>query len=337
MAYTDEIITLAHGGGGRLYHQLVEQVFLPAFDNKYLRELGDSAVCAISGQQLAMTTDSYVVQPRFFPGGDIGRLAVCGTVNDLSMSGAVPAYLTVGMILEAGLPMEELRRVCASMATAAREAGVYLVTGDTKVVEKGRGDGIYINTAGVGFFPQGRKPYPQRIQDGDCLLLSGNVGDHGLCIMAAREQLDFDPPLFSDAAPLNDLAGTIRDAVPNIHAMRDPTRGGVAAVVNEWCGEGLSIALEERAVPLSQPVRAAGGILGIDPLYVANEGKLVLAVTEDDAEAALRAMRNHPLGRNAAIIGRVINDGRGLAYVTTEYGSSRLLDMPYAEQLPRIC
>ena len=245
MAYTDEIITLAHGGGGRLYHQLVEQVFLPAFDNKYLRELGDSAVCAISGQQLAMTTDSYVVQPRFFPGGDIGRLAVCGTVNDLSMSGATPAYLTVGMILEAGLPMEELRRVCASMAEAAREAGVYLVTGDTKVVEKGRGDGIYINTAGVGFFPPGRKPYPQRVQEEDCLLLSGNVGDHGLCIMAAREQLDFDPPLFSDAAPLNDLARTIQDAVPNIHAMRDPTRGGVAAVVNEWCGEGLSIALEE--------------------------------------------------------------------------------------------
>lgn len=337
MAYTDEIISLAHGGGGRLYHQLVEEVFLPAFDNPYLRQLCDSALCPAEGKQIAMTTDSYVVQPRFFPGGDIGRLAVCGTVNDLTMSGAKPAYLTVGMILEAGLPIPELKRICASMAQAAKEAGVFLVTGDTKVVEKGKGDGIYINTAGVGLFPADMRPYPQQIQEGDCILLSGNAGDHGLCILAAREGLEFDPPLQSDAAPMNGLAAGLRDFIPDIHVMRDPTRGGVASVVNEWCGGELSIEIEENAVPLSQPVQAAANILGIDPLYVANEGKLMLAVAEEKSEAVLAALRVHPLGREAAKIGRVIRDGRGLAYVRTPYGSQRLLDVPYAEQLPRIC
>ncbi|MBQ6809050.1 MAG: hydrogenase expression/formation protein HypE [Firmicutes bacterium] len=337
MSYTDEVITLAHGGGGRLYHQLVEEVFLPIFDNAYLRQLNDSALCPSLGTALAMTTDSYVVQPRFFPGGDIGRLAVCGTVNDLTMSGAKPAYLSVGMILEAGLPIAELRRICESMAAAAKEAGVSLVTGDTKVVEKGKGDGIYINTAGIGLFPEGKKACPQKIQAGDSILVSGTIGDHGLCILAARERLEFDPPLRSDAAPLHDLAAAVQKAVPDIHAMRDPTRGGVASVANEWCGNGLSIEIAEEALPLSASVSAVAGILGLDPLYVANEGKFMLAVSESDTEAALRALRSHPLGENAAVIGRVVEDGRGLAYVRTPYGSQRLLDLPYAEQLPRIC
>lgn len=337
MAYNEEQITLAHGGGGRLYHQLVEEIFLPAFDNPHLRALTDSALCPCSGGTLAMTTDSYVVRPRFFPGGDVGRLAVCGTVNDLTMSGATPAYLTVGMILEAGLSIAELKHICCSMAVAAKEAGVWIVTGDTKVVEKGRGDGIYINTAGVGLFSTAQKPFSQKVSAGDKILVSGTVGDHGLCVLAARENIDFDPPLQSDVAPLQGLAAMVREAVPEIHAMRDPTRGGLAAVANEWAGQGLSIAIDEEAVPVSASVRAAGELLGIDPLYVANEGKLVLAVRGEDVQQALEALREHPLGRDAAVIGEVRADHLGKAYVETRYGSSRLLDMPYAEQLPRIC
>lgn len=337
MAYGEEYITLAHGGGGRLYHQLIEEVFVPAFENVYLCALTDSAVCPCPSGNLALTTDSYVVQPRFFPGGDIGRLAVCGTVNDLSMSGAKPAYMTVGMVLEAGLPIVELKQICHSMAQTAKEAGILIVTGDTKVVEQGHGDGIYINTAGVGLFSEEQKPFPQTIQAGDKILVSGTLGDHGLCILAARENIDFEPALQSDVAPLQGLVSAVRRAVPEIHAMRDPTRGGLAAVVNEWAGGGLSIVVNEEAVPMSAAVRSAGELLGMDPLYVANEGKLVLAVGEDDALRALTALQKHPLGKNAAIIGEVREDGHGRAYVETSYGVSRLLDLPYAEQLPRIC
>ncbi len=332
-----EIITMAHGSGGRLYHQLVEQVFLTAFDNDYLRALTDSAVLDCGAGQVALTTDSFVVRPRFFPGGDIGRLAVCGTVNDLAMSGAEAKYLTVGMILEAGLPLAELREICCSMAQAAREAGVLLVTGDTKVVEKGAGDGIYINTAGLGYFSPAGPPLPQRLETGNLILVSGNLGDHGLAIMAARENLDFDPPLRSDAAPLNGLVRTLRRAATGLCALRDPTRGGAAAALNEWAAaSGLDILLDETALPVSGPVRAAAALLGLDPLYVANEGKLLAAVPPEQGEAALAALRGHPLGRDAAIIGRVC-PGEGLVSLSTAYGVPRLIDMPEGDLLPRIC
>ncbi|MDO4733304.1 MAG: hydrogenase expression/formation protein HypE [Bacillota bacterium] len=337
MELKEEFISLAHGGGGRLYQELVHDVFLPAFDNAYLRQLNDSAICPVSASALAMTTDGYVVHPRFFPGGDIGRLAVCGTVNDLCMSGAKPVYLSVSMILEAGLPISELRLICSSMAQAAKEAGVFLVTGDTKVVEKGRGDGIYISTAGVGLFPDGKDAYPQKIQAGDRILISGEIGNHGLCILAAREELGFDPAIESDVAPLHSLAEALQEGLPDIHAMRDPTRGGVASVVNEWAGDGLSIEIDEENLPVSSAVAAASNILGMDPLYVANEGKLLLALPEKDCEAALKIFHAHPLGKNAACIGRVIEDGRALSCVRSPYGTQRLLDLPYAEQLPRIC
>jgi len=294
-------------------------------------------VVKCEGSRAALTTDSFVVRPRFFPGGDIGRLSVCGTINDLSMSGAVAAYLTVGMILEAGLPLEELGRICRSMAAAAEEAGVYLVTGDTKVVERGAGDGIYINTAGLGLFPAGRQPLPQRLAEGDVILLSGTMGDHGLAVMAARENLAFDPPLLSDVAPLNSLVEVLLRAVPDVHALRDPTRGGAAATLNEWAAaSGKDILLEEEALPVAPPVRAAAALLGLDPLYVANEGKLLAAVPQAQAENALAALRSHALGRNAAIIGKVGAAG-GLVALRTAYGAERLIDMPEGDLLPRIC
>ena len=288
-----EVVTLAHGEGGRLYRELVEQVFLPAFDNPIINDLGDSALCPNYGERLAMTTDSFVVRPRFFPGGDIGHLAVCGTVNDLAVSGATPLYLTCSMILEAGLPLAELRRVCASMADAARLAGVRIVTGDTKVVEKGACDGLFINTAGVGLFQ--REPLAQRVLPGDAILVSGNVGDHGLAVLSARESLSFDPPLASDAAPLNGLIDCLLTAVPQVHALRDATRGGLAAVVNEWADAGgVAITLEEAAVPVDRRVRSACQLLGLDPLLSANEGKVVAALPESCAERALAALREHP-------------------------------------------
>ena len=330
-----DVITLAHGDGGRLYRELVEQVFLPAFANDTLNELGDSAVCPAWGDRLALTTDSFVVRPRFFPGGDIGHLAVCGTVNDLAVSGATPLYLTCGMILEAGLPLDELRRICASMAAAAADAGVRIVTGDTKVVEKGACDGVFINTAGVGLFK--REPLSQKVKPGDAILVSGNVGDHGLAVLAAREGLAFDPPLASDAAPLNGLIDCLLEAAPETRALRDATRGGLAAVVNEWAAaSGVTIALEEAAVPVDRQVRAACQLLGLDPLLSANEGKIVAAVPEEKAEAALAALKRHPLGQNAALIGRA-EAGRPLVTLTTTIGARRILDLPEGEQLPRIC
>ena len=331
----NDVITLAHGDGGRLYRELVEQVFLPAFANEALNQLGDSAVCPAYGDRLALTTDSFVVRPRFFPGGDIGHLAVCGTVNDLAVSGATPLYLTCGMILEAGLPLDELRRICASMAAAAADAGVRIVTGDTKVVEKGACDGVFINTAGVGLFR--REPLPQKVRPGDAILVSGNVGDHGLAVLAAREGLSFQPPLASDAAPLNGLIDCLLAAVPETHALRDATRGGLAAVVNEWASaSGVSITLEEAAVPVDRQVRAACQLLGLDPLLSANEGKVVAAVPEKKAAAALSALRRHPLGQNAVLIGRA-ESGRPLVTLTTTIGARRILDLPEGEQLPRIC
>lgn len=331
-------ILLAHGSGGRLYHQLVEDVFLPHFHNPLLAELGDSAVCPFPGAKLAMTTDSFVVQPLFFPGGNIGELAVCGTVNDLAMSGAKPLYLSVGMIIEAGFPLADLLRIVSAMAQKAKEAGVMIVTGDTKVVEAGACDGIYINTAGVGVVEADRDFSRRRIEEGDMIIVSGTLADHGIAVMAARENLAFDPPIESDAAPLASLAEALLKAAPGTKAMRDPTRGGVATTLNEWAqSSSLGILIKEEAVPVSPAVASACELLGLDPLYVANEGKLLAAVPKQESEAALNALHAHPLGKNAAIIGTVLGEHQGKVFLTTPYGGSRMVDMLSGDQLPRIC
>lgn len=331
------VISLLHGSGGSSFRQLLAEVFLDAFGNAELNKLNDAAICAAEGGQIAFTTDSYVVHPRFFPGGDIGRLAVCGTVNDLSMSGARPAYLSCGMIIEAGFSLQELRQICYSMAKAAEEAGVKIVTGDTKVVEKGSCDGLFINTAGVGTFPPQRQPLPQIIAPGDAILLSGTMADHGLALLAEREKLDFQPVIQSDVAPLNGLVEVLLSACPEVHALRDATRGGVAGVLNEWADANkCDIQLEESLLPLQPQVRAACELLGLDPLEIANEAKFVAAIPAEQAEAALAAMHTHPLGKNAAIIGKVSGSG-GLVAVMTPYGSARIVEMPDGEQLPRIC
>jgi hydrogenase expression/formation protein HypE len=333
----EDKISLAHGAGGTAYHELVEEVFLPAFANDILVPLGDAAVCPLNGNRLAFTTDSFVVQPRFFPGGDIGRLAVCGTVNDLAMSGAVPLYLSCGLILQAGLPMNELKQVVASIALAAREAGVKIVTGDTKVVEQTGCDGIYINTAGIGMFK--REPLGTVPCLGDVILVSGFLARHGLAVLAARQGLDFEPPFKSDAAPLHDLADCLLEAAPHTSCLRDPTRGGLAATLHEWAAAArLAIIIEEAALPLSKPVSLACDILGLDPLYIANEGVLAAALPPKQAAAALAALKAHPLGTHAAIIGRVEEAVEHATLILrTAAGGERLLGLPRGELLPRIC
>lgn len=331
-------ILLAHGSGGSYYQQLVEEVFVPAFSNPVLSQLADAAVVAGGTEQLAMTTDSFVVRPRFFAGGDIGRLAVCGTVNDLAMSGATPRWLSCGMVLEAGLPIAELQHICASMAAAAAEAGVAIICGDTKVVEAGAADGIYINTAGIGTFPAGRRPLPCRLTPDSVIIASGTLGDHGLAVLAAREGLNFSPPLASDAAPLNGLIANLLDAAPDTEWLRDPTRGGLAGVLCEWAEKsGYDVEVAEDAIPVAPAVRAACELLGISPLHAACEGRLIAAVPPHQAEAALAALHAHPYGRDAAIIGRVLEKEQGRALLRTPYGSLRRLEPLDGEQLPRIC
>jgi hydrogenase expression/formation protein HypE len=349
-------ILLAHGSGGQLGHELVEQVFVRHFANPALAELNDSAVLPLSdvwprasgpiplrlqseSLKLAFTTDSYVISPLFFPGGDIGKLAVCGTVNDLAVTGAVPHYLSAGFILEEGLPLATLERVVISMAETARAAGIQIVTGDTKVVNHGAVDKLFINTAGVGLVPQGRELGPSRLQPGDRILVSGTLGDHGIAVMMQREGLEFSSPLVSDCAPLNGLIADLLAACPQgVRCMRDPTRGGLVATLNEWAGTSrLGLTIEETAIPLRQEVRGACEILGLDPLYVANEGKIVVAVAPERADAALDALRAHPLGRQAAIVGRVTEEHPSRVVIETLLGAHRLLDMLVGEQLPRIC
>ena len=331
-------ISLAYGSGGELYHQLVEEIFLPAFDNPILRQMADSGVCKLNGENIAMTTDSFVVKPRFFPGGDIGRLAVCGTVNDLAMSGAKPLYLTVGMIIEAGFSCRELDSICKSMAEAAQEAGVLIVSGDTKVVDSGACDGIFINTAGVGIFEQKSLLEPEAIKSGDKIIVSGQIGDHGMAIMDARHQLGFDPPLMSDVAPLNSLVEAAMSVEQGVKLMRDPTRGGIASTLNEWSKAiGLPIFIEESSVPLGKAVEAACDLLGIDPFYVANEGKLLAIVDSAAADAVLAKMQDHPLAKQAAIIGEIGRAGDLGVYAKTSIGSKRIVGMIDGEQLPRIC
>jgi hydrogenase expression/formation protein HypE len=332
-------ITLAHGGGGRLTQQLIERLILPAFDNAALAELGDGAVIDVAGQRLAFSTDSFVVSPLFFPGGDIGRLAVNGTINDLAMCGAEPLALSAGFILEEGVAVADLWRILCSMRAAAAEAGVAIVTGDTKVVDRGKGDGVFVNVSGIGRIAPGIEVAPKRVAVGDRILLSGRIAEHGIAIMALREGLAFETSLASDTAALNGLvADVLAVGGPAVHAMRDPTRGGVASALNEITTlAGVGMRIDEASLPIGEDVRGACEILGLDPLYVANEGKCLVFAAPDRADAVLAAMRRHPLGRNAASIGEVIAASAGRVVLRGAIGGERIVDLLSGEQLPRIC
>lgn len=341
----DENITLAHGAGGKATQTLVQAIFLEEFRNPLLEQLEDQATFAVEAAEdatesarMAFTTDSFVVSPLFFPGGDIGDLAVNGTVNDLAMSGARPQYLSAGFILEEGLPVDDLRRIVRSMARAAEEAGVQVVTGDTKVVQRGKADGCYINTAGVGIVDHGLKLGAGTVQPGDAVLVSGPIGDHGITIMLSRGELDIESDIESDTAPLSGLVETLLGKAKGIRCMRDATRGGVATILNEVAqASEVAVVVDEGTVPVRTEVRGASEILGIDPLYVACEGRLVAVVDGDEAEAALEAMRSHPLGRDAAIVGRVKDDPPTLVLLKTEFGGTRIVDTLIGDPLPRIC
>jgi hydrogenase expression/formation protein HypE len=331
-------IVLGHGSGGRLSSELIQHLFLPLFDNPALAGLNDQAVLDVNGLRLAFTTDSFVVQPLFFPGGNIGSLAVHGTINDLAVSGAQPLFLSAGFILEEGLAMDDLGNIATAMANACRAANVQLVTGDTKVVDKGSGDGVFINTAGIGVVPDGVDIAADRARPGDVVLVSGTIGDHGMAIMSVREGLTFETELVSDSAPLHTLIAAMLDVTPDIHCLRDATRGGVAAVLNELAtSSDVGMALDETAIPVRPAVMAACEMLGMDPLYVANEGKLVAVVPAEHAGAVLDAMQQHPLGQDAAIIGQVVDDHPGMVVAQTAIGGRRVVDMPLGEILPRIC
>lgn len=331
-------IILGHGGGGKLSAELVEHLFLPAFRNEQLEGLGDAAVFNINGARLAMSTDSFVVRPLFFPGGNIGELAVNGTVNDIAMSGATPLYLSAGFIIEEGLPLETLGAIVTSMAAAAQKAGVRLITGDTKVVDKGHGDGVYINTSGVGVIPEGVHIGPHRAQPGDVVILSGTIGDHGMAVMSVREGLAFETTIESDTAALNHLVAAMLAVTNDIHVLRDPTRGGVASTLNEIAQSSqVGIVLDERKLPVKTAVRSACELLGMDPLFVANEGKLLAIVPAAAAEAVLAAMQAHPLGQEAAVIGQVVSQHPGMLVAKTGIGATRVVAMQIGEQLPRIC
>ena len=333
-----EHVLLGHGSGGKLTARLIEKLIVPAFRNPTLERLDDQAIVPFGGARLAFTTDSYVVTPIFFPGGDIGELAVNGTVNDLAMGGARPLFLSLAFILEEGLPLADLRRVIESASKAAGRAGVEVVTGDTKVVGRGSGDKIFINTSGIGMVPPGIELSSSRVQAGDAILLSGPIGDHGVAILSRRQGLEFDGQIESDTAPLHELTAMMLAAEPGIHAMRDPTRGGVAATLVEIATRrGLGIEVDETAIPVRDAVRGACEILGLDPLLVANEGKLVAFVPGASAARVLAAMREHPLGREACQIGQVTADHAGFVALRTPIGGQRILDLPFGESLPRIC
>jgi hydrogenase expression/formation protein HypE len=337
----DEQITLSHGAGGKSSHALIEALFLRHLRNPLLEPLGDSAIFkpgTATGPQLAFTTDSFVVKPRFFPGGDIGELAVNGTVNDLAMSGARPLYLSVALILEEGLAIAELERVVSSLGAAAAAADVAIVAGDTKVVERGKADGLYINTSGVGIIEREADLSPQRIRQGDRVIVSGTIGDHGMAVMIARGELELEVDLRSDTAPLHGLVDGLFESAQGVRCLRDPTRGGVATTLNELAmAAEVSIVLDEAALPIRPEVNGACEILGIDPLYVANEGKLIALIAPEDAEPAVTALRRHPLGADAAIIGTVHADPPGMVLLDTAFGGSRVVDMLAGDPLPRIC
>jgi hydrogenase expression/formation protein HypE len=338
-------IQLGHGSGGRLSAELLQRVFLPGFDNEVLAALEDQATVSLTGKhngvktpRIAFTTDSFVVRPLFFPGGDIGKLAVHGTVNDLAVGGAVPRFLAAAFILEEGLPLDDLTRIVASMREACQTAGVALVTGDTKVVDRGKGDQVFITTTGIGVVSDTVSLSIRNARPGDRILVSGTIGDHGIAIMSVREGIEFETVLESDSAPLADLAQRLLEACPRIRCMRDPTRGGVSSALNELAAASrVGVHLKEAAMPIRREVHAACEMLGLDPLYVANEGKLIAVVPPEDAERALEVMHQHPLGQNAAVIGEVVADHPGMVLMRSLVGGERVVTMLAGEQLPRIC
>jgi hydrogenase expression/formation protein HypE len=331
-------VDLSHGSGGRAMVQLVEELFIRHLDNAWLRQGNDAAAFSTAAGRLVVSTDAHVISPLFFPGGDIGSLAVHGTINDVAMAGAVPSYLTTAFILEEGFPLHELDRIVASMAVASREADVPVVAGDTKVVERGKGDGLFITTTGVGVVPTGVEISGDRARAGDAILLSGTVGDHGVAVMSCREHLSFETEVRSDSAALHGLVARMVEAVPGIRCLRDPTRGGLATTLNELAWQsGVGMLVEEDRIPAAPSVVAACELLGLDPLYVANEGKLVCICADEDAERLLAVMRTDPLGRDAAIIGHVVEDAQHLVQMQTAFGGRRIVDWPAGEQLPRIC
>lgn len=331
-------IKMEHGSGGKLSKALMEEVILPAYGNPVLNEMHDGASVSTAGNRVAFTTDSYVVKPLFFAGGNIGKLAVCGTVNDLAMTGSIPRYLSVGMILEEGFPIADLRRIVETMCQTAKKAGVMIVTGDTKVVNKGAGDGIYINTAGIGDIIEGTNISPKRVEPGQDVILSGYIGDHATAIMAGRHELVLPTSIQSDCAPLNGLVKEMLTAVPQIAVLRDPTRGGVAATLNEIAEQsGTGILLEEDTIPVRPEVEAVCEILGFDPLYLANEGKLLAFVDAKYSSKLLEVMHKHEFGKDARIIGKVTADAVGQVGMRTSIGGIRIVDMPIGGQIPRIC
>jgi hydrogenase expression/formation protein HypE len=331
-------ILLAHGSGGTMMRSLVEDVFARYFDDEALAPMDDAATLPRPEGRISMSTDTYVVSPLFFPGADIGRLAICGTVNDVATAGATPLYISVGFVLEEGLPVADLERILESMAASASEAGVRIVTGDTKVVEKGHGDGIYINTAGVGVLPDGVDLSGSHCKAGDVILLSGTLGDHGIAVISQREGLMFGTDVQSDAAPLNTMIAAVLQAAPDVRCFRDPTRGGLSSTLNELASaSGVAMIVEEEKVPVRDQVRGASEMLGYDVFQVANEGKMVAIVPAEQAEVALAAMKSAPYGEDAAIVGEVTEGPGGKVYVKTSFGAKRIMDMLVGEQLPRIC
>jgi hydrogenase expression/formation protein HypE len=329
---------MGHGGGGQLSAELVEHLFVPAFADGAAPTLADSAVVTLGGARIAFSTDTYVVRPLFFPGGSIGELAVHGTINDLTCSGAVPAFLSCGFVLEEGTELAVVGQVAAAMGAAARAAGVRIVTGDTKVVDAGHGDQVYVNTAGIGLVPAGVDIRPDRAAVGDVVIVSGDIGVHGVAIMSVREGLQFGTTIVSDTAPLHGLVATMLAATTDVHALRDPTRGGLATTLNEIASAArVGVRIDERAVPVPTDVRNACALLGLDPFYVANEGKLVAFVPPEHAEAVLAAMRGHPAGERAAVIGECVAEHPGMVVARTAFGATRVVDTPLGEQLPRIC
>ena len=331
-------VDLTHGGGGRAMAQLVEELFIAAFDNEALNQRNDQAAFDVPAGRMVMTTDGYVISPLFFPGGDIGSLAVHGTVNDVAMAGAVPISLSAGFIIEEGFALADLARIVASMAKASKEAGVPVVTGDTKVVEKGKGDGVFITTAGIGMVPPGVAISGDRARAGDAILISGTMGDHGVAVMSQRESLGFETAILSDSAALHSMVAKMVAAVPGIHVLRDPTRGGLAATLNEIAAQSaVGMLIEETLVPVRPEVRGACELLGLDPLYVANEGKLICICADSDAETLLAVMRAHPLGAGAARIGSCRDDSHHFVQMKTQMGGMRVVDWLAGEQLPRIC
>jgi len=332
-------IELAHGAGGRAMVQLITDLFHEPLDNEWLRQGNDQAAFDVTGGRMVMTTDAYVISPLFFPGGDIGSLAIHGTINDIAMAGARPLYLSASFILEEGFPLIELKRIADSMGAAARTAGVAVIAGDTKVVERGKADGVFISTTGIGVVPTGVDLSVEKVLPGDRIIVSGFLGDHGVAVMSKRHDLSFETAILSDSAPLHDLVATMVEASGReLRAMRDPTRGGLAATLNEWAHQaGVGLRIREEAIPIRPGVAAACELLGLDPLYVANEGKLTAVVAPAAAERLLTAMRAHPLGRDAAIIGEVVADEHRFVQMTTEFGGDRIVDWLAGEQLPRIC